>query len=197
MLDEHITDVQGQRRDPQTTKIPFTLANSTSPAVLGVSVDITERRLAEDALINSETLYHTLVETLPVNIFRKDQSGRFTYANQRYCRSQNKKLPDIIGKTDFDLHPHELAAKYRADDRRIIESGQTFETDESYQIIDGEISWVHTLKTPQYAPDGRIIGVQGMFWDVSERKRAEEVLAQRAREMGALHEILRGHQHAD
>ncbi|MBP7686709.1 MAG: PAS domain-containing protein, partial [Thermoflexales bacterium] len=188
VLDEHITDVQGQLRYLQTTKIPFTLANSTSPAVLGVSVDITERRLAEDALINSETLYHTLVETLPVNIFRKDQSGRFTYANQRYCRSQNKKLPDIIGKTDFDLHPHELAAKYRADDRRIIESGQTFETDESYQIIDGEVSWVHTLKTPQYAPDGRIIGVQGMFWDVSERKRAEEVLAQRAREMGALYE---------
>jgi len=188
ILEEKITTVAGEVRHLQTTKIPFTLSNSTSPAVLGVSVDVTDRRQAEDALITSETLYHTLVETLPVNIFRKDLDGRFTYANQRYCRAQNKELSDIVGKTDFDLHPPELAAKYRADDRRIIDTGQTFETDESYQLINGDLSWVHTLKTPQYAPDGRIIGVQGLFWDVTERKRAEDALAQRAREMAALYE---------
>ncbi len=188
VLDEQITDARGNVRYLQTTKIPFKLPNSSAPAVLGVSVDITERRQTEDALINSEALYHTLVETLPVNIFRKDLTGRFTYANQRYCRSQHKTLNDIIGKTDFDLHPPELAEKYRADDRRIVETGQTFDTDESYQLIDGEVSWVHTLKTPQYAPDGRIIGIQGMFWDVTERKRADDVVAQRTREMAALYE---------
>lgn len=187
-VEEQITTANGEVRVLETTKIPFRLSGSDSIALLGVSVDITARRLAEDALINSETLYHTLVETLPVNIFRKDLDGRFTYANQRYCRSQNKTLTDIIGRSDFDLHPPELAEKYRADDRRIITTGQTFETDESYQLINGEATWVHTLKTPQYAPDGRIIGVQGMFWDVTERKRADEALARRAREMAALYE---------
>ncbi|HZY41222.1 MAG TPA: PAS domain-containing protein, partial [Anaerolineae bacterium] len=188
VLDEQITDPQGNVRYLQTTKIPFTLPNSASPAVLGIAIDITERRRAEDALITSEALYHTLVETLPVNIFRKDLAGRFTYANLRYCRLQHKTLTDIIGKTDFDLHPAELAGKYRADDQRIVQTGQTFETVESYQLIDGDVSWVQSIKTPQYAPDGRIIGVQGLFWDVTERKRADDVLAQRTREMAALYE---------
>ncbi|MBI5564053.1 MAG: PAS domain-containing protein [Chloroflexi bacterium] len=186
--EESITTAMGEVHYLQTTKIPFKLFGSDQAALLGVAVDITDRRQAEDALITSEALYHTLVETLPVNIFRKDLTGRFTYANQRFCRSQNKPLSDIIGKTDFDLHPSELAEKYRADDRRIIDTGQTFDIDESYQPLDGEVSWVHTLKTPQYAPDGRISGVQGMFWDVTERKRAEDVIAQRTREMAALYE---------
>jgi PAS domain S-box-containing protein len=186
--EEPITTATGEVHYLQTTKIPFKISGSDRAALLGVAVDITDRRRAEDALITSETLYHTLVETLPVNIFRKDLAGRFTYANQRYCRSQHKTLNDIIGKTDYDLHPHELADKYRADDRRIADTGQILDIDESYQLIDGEVSWVHTLKTPQYAPDGRIIGVQGLFWDVTERKQTEEVVAQRTLELAALYE---------
>ena len=186
--EEAITTATGEVRYLQTTKIPFTLSNSASPAVLGVAVDLTDRRQAEDALSASEALYHTLVETLPVNIFRKDLDGRFTYANQRYCRSRNKPLADILGKTDFDLYPPELAEKYRAADRRLIDTGQTLESIESYQSTDGAVEWRQTIKTPQYAPDGRLIGVQGLSWDVTERQRAEEVQAQRAREIAALYE---------
>src|SRR2546428_9117717 len=85
--------------------------------------DITERKRAEEQLRNSETLYHSLVETLPQNIFRKDLNERFTFANQRFCQTLGKQLEDIVGKTDFDFFLPELAAKYQQYDRSIVETG--------------------------------------------------------------------------
>src|SRR5436190_20730435 len=67
---------------------------------------------AELALKRSEAFFHSLVETIPQNIFRKDARGRFTFANSNFCRSVNRGVEEIIGKTDFDLFPPELAIKY-------------------------------------------------------------------------------------
>src|ERR1019366_8641034 len=61
------------------------------------------------------------------NVFRKDLQGRFTFANQQYCQHYHCKLEDILGKTDFDFFPKELAEKYTRDDQRVMQLGQTFE----------------------------------------------------------------------
>jgi len=66
---------------------------------------------AEEALRHSEAFYHSLVESLPQNILRKDLRGCFTFANRRFCTSLGKSLSDIIGKMDFDFYPPELALK--------------------------------------------------------------------------------------
>ncbi|HSD84362.1 MAG TPA: PAS domain S-box protein, partial [Anaerolineae bacterium] len=159
----------------------------TAPgAIIAVTRDITERQHIEQALRQSEALYHTLVETLPLNIFRKDTAGRFTFANTLYCRTQGRLLTDILGKTDFDLHPRELAEKYRADDERLIASGEILETVEEHQPIDGPRIYVQVIKAPLHATDGSISGIQGAFWDVTDRKRAEDKLQQRTRELDAL-----------
>src|SRR5712675_1686764 len=83
----------------------------------GTVEDITQRRQAEERLRHSEALYHSLVETLPQNIFRKDLEKRFTFANQQFCAVLGKRLEEIVGKTDFDFFPRELAEKYQRDDR--------------------------------------------------------------------------------
>jgi PAS domain S-box-containing protein len=88
--------------------------------------DITERKLAEEALRESEALYQSLVEQLPQCVFRKDRTGRFTFGNRRFCELLGRNLFDVLGKTDFDLFPRELAEKYRQDDLRIMESGQVW-----------------------------------------------------------------------
>src|SRR5208283_4187403 len=99
----------------------------------GTVEDITQRRQAEENLRNSEALYHSLVETLPQNIFRKDLQLRFTFGNNQFCRILGLPLEKIVGKTDFDFFPRALAEKYQADDRHLLETGQSYETVEEHQ----------------------------------------------------------------
>jgi two-component system sensor histidine kinase/response regulator len=137
------------------------------------------QRLAalEERLRNTEAFYQTLVETLPQNILRKDLQGRFTFANQKFCQSIGKPLDELIGRTDFDLFPPELAAKYHRDDVRVINTRENLDTVEAHQGPHGERLFVHVIKTPLYDASGQVIGVQGIFYDVTQRKRIEEELA--------------------
>ncbi len=140
----------------------------------GTVEDITARRLAEQNLTASEALYHSLVETLPQNIFRKDVEGRFTFANQQFCRALGRKLEEIVGKTDFDFFPPELASKYQQDDRKVMETGQARAAVEEHQPPGKGKMFVQVVKTPLYGPNGEVIGLQGIFWDITEQRLAEE-----------------------
>jgi PAS domain S-box-containing protein len=141
-----------------------------------LEIVVDERMQAVRALRETEVLYHSLVETLPQKILRKDLDGRFTFANQKFCSELGKSLKDILGKTDFNFFPRELAEKYRRDDRRVIESGQTLDVVEEHITPQGETLYVQVMKTPLFGHDGKPIGIQGIFWDVTARIRAEEQL---------------------
>jgi PAS domain S-box-containing protein len=132
------------------------------------------RSRVEQALSDSEALYQSLVENLPQNILRKDRQGRFTFANSNFCTSLGKPLDQVLGKTDFDFYPAPLAEKYRQDDRKVVETGETFEDVEEHQTPDGRRLYVQVIKTPVVDSEGKVIGVQGIFWDVTGRKRAED-----------------------
>ena len=128
---------------------------------------------AHRELYQAEVFYHTLVETLPLMIVCKDLEGRFTFANSRFFAELGTTLEDIKGKTDFDFFPRELAEKYRADDRRVLESRQGVDVVERHLTPEGDTLYVRTMKTPLFGPDGEPIGTQGIFWDVTERMQAD------------------------
>jgi PAS domain S-box-containing protein len=144
------------------------------------------RQRIEEALRESEALYHSLVESLPQNILRKDRAGRFSFGNQRFCSSLGKPLSELLGKTDFDFFPEQLAAKYRRDDMEVIETGTTLERVEEHVRPTGEKLFVQVVKTPIYDARGMIAGIQGIFWDVTERKRVEEALVHQRYLLNAL-----------
>jgi sigma-B regulation protein RsbU (phosphoserine phosphatase) len=157
----------------------------------GTVEDITHHRQTEFSLRNSESLYHSLVETMPQNVFRKDLQGRFTFANQQYCNHYRCRLEDILGKTDFDFFPKELAAQYQRDDLRVMETGQTIEITEEHHPLGQEKTFVQVVKTPLYGADGKITGLQGIFWDITEKKRAEEQIRRTSAELALSREELR------
>ena len=157
----------------------------------GTVEDITERRRHEEELRNSETLYHSLVETIPQNIFRKNLNEQFTFANQRFCQTLGRSLNDIVGKTDFDFFPAEMAAKYQKDDQEIMQAGRMFEAVEENQPPSGEKLYVNVVKTPLHDANGKIIGLQGIFWDITEKRRAEEKLKEANIELARSREELR------
>src|SRR5664280_1222197 len=142
-------------------------------AVYAIYRDITDRKRAEEALRESEALYQSLVKVSPLSICRKDLAGRFTFANQRFLEALNLSLADLIGLTDFDLHPLELAEKYRRDDRAVMDSEQGREYREERDVLGSEWRVIQSYKTPIYDGPGKINGVQISFWDITERKQAE------------------------
>jgi PAS domain S-box-containing protein len=146
------------------------------PVLQAVVRDITGRKQVEEALQNSRALYFSLVENLPQSIFRKDRDGRFQFVNERFCRDLKRSAKDIVGRTDSDFFPPELAQAYRKDDLRVMETGQVLDQEERHVGANGQELFVHVIKTPLRDAQGRVIGIQGVFWDITERKQAEETL---------------------
>lgn len=139
--------------------------------------EVADRKRAEEVLRHSEALYSSLMENLPVQMLRKDLEGRFTFANKSFCELLGHPLKDILGKTDLDFYPADLANKYRRDDRGVAETGELFEDIERYEKS-GEARYVQVMKSAVRDADGKIIGTQVIFWDVTQRKEAEKALEQ-------------------
>ena len=156
--------------------------NDGDPEAIGAILrDVTDRVKAERRFHESQAIYHALVESLPINVFRKDSQGRILFANQRFCKEVGLPLEKLLGKSDAELFGKELGEKYAADDRWVIESGEVFHDIECHP---GDVADKHVevLKAPVTDTRGVCVGIQGMFWDVTDRVHAEEALLE-AKEM--------------
>ena|GEM_PF-737511 len=178
-IHEHETEVIGADGSRMsfwcTASVAARYEDGRPRLVVEVSRDITERKQAHEQVRKSEIKYRTLVENVPHQIFLKDVNSVYISCNEKFARDVDLKAKDIPGKTDYDFYPRELADKYRADDRQVMESGQTREIVESY-VRQGEQLIVHTVKTPVRDEKGNNVGVLGIFRDISEQKKAEEAL---------------------
>jgi len=134
-----------------------------------------KRKRGRKALWRGENYYRTLFENLPQKIFLKDKNSVYLSCNENYSRNLKITPAEITGKTDYDFYPKELAEKYQTDDKRIMESGKTEDIEERY-IQDGKEIIVHTVKTPIRDEKGKVVGILGIFWDITERKHADDDL---------------------
>jgi sigma-B regulation protein RsbU (phosphoserine phosphatase) len=158
----------------------------------GTVEDITQQKLIEEKLLRSESLYHSLVETMPQGVFRRDIEGRFTFANSTYSKYFGKTPDQIIGRTDYDQFPKELADKYWRDDQEIMKQGTSVEiTETSMPKGAVEKEFHHVIKTPLRDEHGNVIGLQGMVWDITEKIRNEERIRRTTAELARSREELR------
>jgi PAS domain S-box-containing protein len=146
-------------------------------------------------LIESETLYQSLVENAPLHIFRKDAEGRFTFGNGQFCRSLGRSLTEILGKTDRHFYPPALAEQHRQDDQRVLEKGEAIvNREELCADAAGGARWLQTTKVPLRDTAGKVTGLVGIARDITELKRLEDQFRQ-AQKMEAVGQLAGGVAH--
>jgi two-component system sensor histidine kinase/response regulator len=131
---------------------------------------------ADQTIRESDRRYHSLIDNLPLCLFMKDLDGRLVFANQLFCKTLGRPLDQVVGKTDLDFYPPELAHKYMADDRAVMAAGRPFEDVEVHHAPDGTKRYVEVLKAPMRDAQGEVAWLLGIFWDVTTRKQAEDDL---------------------
>ena len=139
-----------------------------------------KQRLNEEGFTPDAQLLSSMIHSMPLNVFAKDREGTFIYTNDFYCKSVGKTYQEVIGKNDYDIHPEELADKYREDDRRIMASRQAESIEEPWQHLGGSYSYIQVIKSPLFNNINRekVIGIIGIFWDITDRKKTEIQLAE-------------------
>jgi PAS domain S-box-containing protein len=151
--------------------------------VLWAAKDITERKIAEEKLIESEKRYHTLATISPVGIFRTDGAGFTTYVNPRWMEISGMNSSEALGNGWLD-------AVYPEDRERITNgwedaTGKHSSSIAEYRFLhkNGDIHWVIGLATPEYDDSENIIGYVGTTTDITERKTVERALKESERKV--------------
>lgn len=119
-----------------------------------------------------------LLHNLPEKVFHKNRDSVYVACNRNYAADCGLEPEQMVGKTDYDFFPPDIAAKYRADDRRIMASGGAAEIEESYYGPTGEERVIRTVKAALRDEQGQVTGILGIFSDITDRKRAEQALRQ-------------------
>ena len=132
------------------------------------------------ALANERTLLRTMIDLIPAFIYAKDVGSRFIAMNAALARNMGTDSEQAIGKTDFDFFPPDLAQKFYADEQALIKSGTAIIDLEEpgFDKVTGMPRTVVTSKVPLRDENGMMIGIIGVGFDITERKLAEQRLAQ-------------------
>ncbi|GAB6060585.1 response regulator [Desulfonatronum parangueonense] len=160
----------------QTIKIPYQHPELDKPAILGVAVDITERKLSEEAVRNSERRFHQLAEQSRTVIWEVDAQGLYTYISPLCEIIFGYQPVELVEKKYFwDLVPDSDRENIKVMGLRIISAKESIENMENrIQTKDGRILWVLSNGVPLLDENGRVRGFRGSDVDITHRKHLEE-----------------------
>ena len=177
-------EILNKRKDG--TEFPISLSTTVVQneqgeviGMVGVAVDITERKLAEKTLADKKTQLRTLLQTIPDLIWLKDINGVYLTCNTMFEQFFGASEAEIIGKTDYDFVGKDLADFFLGNDKNAMKAGKPTSNEEWITFAsDGHQALLETIKTPMYDKKNQIIGVLGVGRDITYRKEAEELLKQ-------------------
>ena len=126
--------------------------------------------------MKENNLETAILNSIPEIAWLKDEQGRFLSVNEPFGRACGSSPKELIGKTDLDIWPKELAESYRTDDLEVIRSKKRKYIQERLSDNEGKIKWIETVKSPVFDDQGKVIGTVGIARDITERKENDERL---------------------
>ncbi len=150
--------------------------NGQVAKVVGNIMDITDRKIAEEALRENEERFRTLASLAPVGIYLCDPDGSCKYANLRWCEMAGLSMKEALGNGWINgLHPEDRSSVISAW-QQMVESEGHWGLEYRFQNPAGQVTWVYGLAAPQRDAQGNIIGYIGINTDITEQKLAEVAL---------------------
>ena len=144
-------------------------------SMVGISSDITERKRTEDALRQNRKFLSDLIENSEALIFVKDRQGHYLMVNRKWETVTQLSRESALGKGDLELFPGSVGEQFFANDRRVMESQQVAQIEETLDSSAGRRHFV-SCKFPLYDEEGRVNGLCGMTTEVTFVKKAEQQL---------------------
>jgi len=144
-----------------------------------MKMELADRKRAEEALESERTLLRNLIDNVPDRIYAKDSEGRFIICNEAMIRRMGMtSMAELVGKSDFDFLPPEMAQRFRTDEQAIIQSGKSMiNREEPLATEGGTITrWNLATKVPLLDNQGNRIGIVGVGREITDRKQMEEAL---------------------
>lgn len=146
----------------------------------GVIQDITALKLTFEKMEEQENLWKLAIDSLPLMFYVKDigNSYRNVLCNRALTEFVKRPREEIIGKTEEEYYPLQLARQFREQDETILKTGQGMEIDESFADADGNIHYLHSIKTPFIQPNGRrlIIGITSDMTEINALLKGQQVM---------------------
>ncbi len=171
-----ITRPDGSRQFLQAVKFPVRDSTGAISGIGIISSDVTERKLAEEAVQETARLLQAVLDNSPTAISLKDTDGKLILVNEQWRRQYGLSDDDALGKSLIEIFPYDIAVELQNHDRRVIETGISTEFEMELPGPDGLPETDIVIKFPITGPDGEITGIGSVGTNITERKRAEEAL---------------------
>jgi diguanylate cyclase (GGDEF)-like protein/PAS domain S-box-containing protein len=163
-----------------SVKAPVRDARGRITGVAGVSTDITHFKRLESELLEKNALLESVLENVDACIYTKDRQRRYTYANAKMAAMVGRDVADLIGRTDEELVPADIAAGWRVLDDRVFETGEKQSGEEVSRSPEGEIRHFWVVQIPQRDSRGEVTSLVGISTDFTKFYRLKEELARQA-----------------
>ena len=176
----------GDLRNVEIHAHPLFDKNGNVVQMIEYTLDITERKRAEEALVEERNLLRALIDHLRDLVYAKDAAGRFIVANEAVANYMGAAASEeLIGRTDFEYYPKKTAENFYADEQDIMQSGRAIvQKEEVIKNSSGENSYFSTTKVPYRDSSGRNVGIVGLGRDITERKKMEDELREKTHDLG-------------